>query len=300
MQCSGIVAELSRLAVIRSPSSGSAVGAITLDQAFRQAGLAATIFDSPPADDRERLDRIVAENDVIVAAGGDGTVSTVAAAVARAGKRLAIIPAGTLNHFARDLGIPARIDEAIAIVRNGIERGIDCGVVNDRLFLNNVSLGNYPRMVNEREALERRGTSRTVAAALAVARTWWHLRKLTAILNVDGRELVRRSPFFVVGNGSYTLSGLALGKREHFNDGQLSLYVAPPDGRLGVLALPMRALFGTLERHEQFETFCARRIGAIFGHQRVTAAIDGEVRELQTPLEFGVRRGALRLLVPQA
>lgn len=292
------MAELSRLAVIRNPNAGSAVDRATLENALSAAGLAATIVDSPnggPADGGA-LDRLDA--DVFIAAGGDGTVSTVAAAAARANKTLAIIPAGTLNHFARDARIPTSLADAVALIRHGAERGIDLGVVNGHIFLNNVSLGNYPRMVEVRDSFERRGRSRTVATTMAVAKTWWHLRKLAAAITIDDRRIVRRSPFFVIGNGSYTLSGLALGRRERISDGQLSLYVAPAMGRLGVLTLPLRALAGTLEQHEQFETMCASRITVAFSHPRVSAAIDGEVRELVTPLEFSVRREAVRLLGP--
>ena len=294
------MAELSRLAVVRNPNSGSAVDRATLEKAFASAGLCAHVVDSRRRSVADALNEIADKYDVFVAAGGDGTVSAVAAAAEKAGKRLAIIPAGTLNHFARDAGIPSGIDQAIAVIRNGVERGIDVGTVNGHFFLNNVSLGSYPRMVDVREALERRGRSHTIATTIAVAKTWWRLRKLTASLNVDDRVMVRRSPFFVIGNGSYTLSGFALGKRERISDGQLCLYIAPAMGRLGVLTLPMRALIGTLENHEQFETMCATQIMAAFHHPRVSAAIDGEVLELQTPLDFSIRRNALRLLVPAA
>ena len=292
------MAELTRLAVIRNPASGSAVDRATLAKAFAAAGLSAHIVDSRSRDVAGALNAIADRYDVFVAAGGDGTVSAVAAAAAQSGKTLAILPTGTLNHFARDAGIPAQIDQAIAIIRNGVERGVDLGLVNDHLFLNNVSLGNYPRMVDVRDALERRGRTRTMATTMAVAKTWWRLRKLSAWLTVDDRAILRRSPFFVIGNGSYTLSGLSLGKRERISDGRLSLYIAPAMGRLGVLTLPLRALTGTLERHEQFETMCAAQITAAFTHQRVSAAIDGEVHELQTPLEFSIWRNGLRLMVP--
>ena len=235
---------------------------------------------------------------MVAAAGGDGTVSAVGAAVARAGKTLAIIPTGTLNHFARDTGIPAELREAIAVIGAGRERDFDVGVVNGHIFLNNVSLGSYPRMVHERDGLEQNGRSRTVATALAISRTWWHLRKLTAMLTIDGQPVVRRSPFIVVGNGSYRLSGLSLGRRDQIDDGRLSLYVAPSTGRIGVLSLPFRALAGTLEQYERFETFCAERITATLHRHRIETGIDGEVRVLESPLNFEVRRGALRVLVP--
>ena len=293
------MAEPSSLAVIRNPNSGTAVDTATIENALNAAGLTAQILDAPHGSDAEAmLDRVAAQHDVVVAAGGDGTVSAVATAVAKAGKTLAIIPSGTLNHFARDTGIPADLNDAVAIIRNGIERSIDVGVVNDRFFLNNVSLGSYPRMVHERDALESNGRSRTVATAVAIARTWWHLRKLTADLVMDGRRITRRSPFIVVGNGSYVLSGLSLGKREEISDGQLSLYVAPSTGRIGALSLPFRALAGRLEAYERFETFCADRINATFRHRRIETGIDGEVRILESPLRFEIRRAALRMLRP--
>src|SRR5215217_494166 len=101
------------------------------------------------------MDRVAGSYDVIAAAGGDGTVSTVAAAVARANKTLAVIPTGTLNHFARDAGVPIDLEPAVALLRDGRRRAVDVGMVNDQFFLNNVSIGSYPRMVKERTALEQ-------------------------------------------------------------------------------------------------------------------------------------------------
>jgi diacylglycerol kinase family enzyme len=288
-----------RIAIVRNPRSGSAPDRAALDEALRSAGIDAEIVDVPEAAlTTWWLDRVASGHDVLVAAGGDGTVSTVAAAAVRAGRTLAIIPTGTLNHFARDAGIPTEIDQAIAVIARGQERVVDVGAVNGHTFLNNVSLGSYPRMVHARDDLEQHGRSRPVATAIAVARTWWHLRKLNAMLKIDGRHLQRRSPFIVIGNGSYVLSGLSLGRREQIADGRLSLYVAPSTGRVGALSLPFRALAGRLERYERFETFSAEWITARFRHRRIETGIDGEVRVLESPLHFEVWREALRVLVP--
>ena len=254
----------------------------------------ATIHEAPASQLTQWLDCLARNADVLVAVGGDGTVSAVADAVVRSRKVLAIIPTGTLNHFARDAGIPTEIDEALAVLRSGRVRAVDVGTVNDRLFINNISLGNYPRMVHERDALEGNGRSRPVAETIAIARTWWNLRELTVTLKVDDLDLVRRSPFIVVGNGSYSLSGFSLGQRDEISDGRLSLYVAPAAGRMSTLLLPLRALSGTLERHEQFETMQADRITMSFERPTVGAGIDGEVVDLQSPLEFKIHRRALR------
>ena len=287
-----------RLAVARNPHAGTSVDTAKLEQALRGAGISAEIVDIPQEGPADWIDRLAGSHDVIAAAGGDGTVSAVAAGVARANKTLAVIPTGTMNHFARDAGIPLDLDRAVALLRDGRPRGVDVAFVNDQFFLNNVSLGSYPRMVHERAALERRGRSRRIAGIVATAKTWFFLRSVTAVLTVDGRELIRRSPFIVVGNGSYVLSGFALTRRHHISDQQLSLYVAPRAGRLGALSLPLRALLGTLERYEQFETFSARQIAIELSQRRVLAAVDGEIRELASPLRFSVKPGALQVMLP--
>ena len=292
-----------RIVVVRNPRSGSALDTATLQQALTEAGVGADMVDIPngPGFD-EWIDRLAGRYVVIVAAGGDGTVSSVAAGVARASKTLAVIPTGTMNHFARDAGIPTELDAAAALLRTGRPGAVDLGIVNDRLFLNNVSLGSYPRMVDERTELERRGRSRRVAAMVAIARTWWRLRSVTAALTIDDLDLVRHSPFIVVGNGRYDLSGFDLTRRD-LSDHQLSLYVAPRAGRLGALSLPLRAVLGTLDRYEQFETFRANEVTIALirpHHRRVLTGIDGEVHELESPLRFAVRRGALQVLLPQS
>ena len=281
-------------AIVRNPESGSALDRDALTQALDGQGVAADILDIPDGGNFEAwIDGAAGKYDVIVATGGDGTVSSVAAAAARAGKTFGVIPSGTLNHFARDAGIPLELDQAVAVLGGGAPRPVDYGMVNDQFFLNNVSIGNYPRMVRKREAIEERGRSKRIAGLVAVAQTWWDLRNVTASITTDDRNLVRRSPFILIGNGSYVLSGFALGKRETISDHQLSLYVAPSTGRLGVLSLPLRALVSGLDQYEQFESFSAKKISITLRHPRVLAGIDGEVRELASPLRFELRSAAL-------
>ena len=287
-----------RIAVVRNPKSGTALDPAALKAALDGVGVSADILDIPGDSDFDQwIDRVAGEHDVIAASGGDGTVSSVAAGVARANKTLAVIPSGTLNHFAKDAGIPSELDPAVALLRDGVVRAVDIAFVNDHFFLNNVSIGSYPLMVHRRTLLEERGRSRRVAGILATAETWWHLRSVTALIAIDGRDLIRRSPFIVIGNGSYVLSGFALGKRASLSEHQLSLYVAPRAGRLGSMSIPFRALLGRLERYEQFETLTADRITIAVGHRRVPAGVDGEVRDLESPLRFVMKPGGLRVLV---
>jgi diacylglycerol kinase family enzyme len=287
------------IAVVRNPRSGTSLDTAALRAALDRAGVSAEVLDIPSDSHVDQwIDRVVADHEVIAAAGGDGTVSSVAAAVARANKTLAVIPAGTLNHFARDARIPTELDAAIALLRTGRTSAVDVGTVNEHFFLNNVSLGSYPRMVKERTALESCGRSRRVAGIIATGKTWWRLRNVTARLTVDGRNLVRRSPFIVIGNGSYALSGFSLTSRPNISDHQLSLYVAPGVGRLGAMSIPLRALLGRLERYEQFEAITAHEITIEFGKRAVPTGIDGEVRELESPLHFAIKPNALQVILP--
>lgn len=283
---------------MRNPQSGTAPGTSALRAALDGAGISADILDMPRDQFDQWIDGVANEHDVIAAVGGDGTVSSVAAGVARANKTLAVIPTGTLNHFARDAGIPTELEPAVALLRDGRVRAVDVAFVNDRFFLNNVSIGSYPRMVQARTALEDRGSSRRIAGLMAAATTWWRLRNVTAAIEIGGRDLSRNSPFIVIGNGRYVLSGFALGSRESLAAHQLSLYVAPRVGRFGAMSIPFRALFGRLERYGQFETFSAEHITITTRRPRIPAGIDGEVRDLESPLRFVVKPGGLQVIVP--
>jgi diacylglycerol kinase family enzyme len=288
------------MAVVVNPRSGSAPDAVKLDRALRAVSLSAEIRRVPT----RRVDDWVADlarrHDVLVAAGGDGTVSTVAAAAVQAGRTFGVLPAGTLNHFARDVGIPRDLEDAVTVLAAGHTRLFDVGTVNGLVFINNASLGAYPRLVWERARVRRKGLPRLAALTLAVLRTWIHLPNVTVRLSVDGAELIRRSPLVVVGNGEYLVHGTAFGRRATIADGRLWLYVAPHAGRLDMLALPARALLGTLQEHDGFETFQASSISMELPRRRIRVALDGEIRGLVPPLRFELKRHALRVVVPPA
>jgi diacylglycerol kinase family enzyme len=288
-----------RVAIILNPHSGTAPDQGSLDRALRAAGVSADIHTVQHASTfSDWMTGITRQYDILVAAGGDGTVSSVAAAVVSTGKILGVIPTGTLNHFAQDAGIPLAVNEALAAIAAGQTRVFDCGEVNGHVFINNASVGAYPRLVVERDRARRKGLPRSVATSLAVVRTWLKLRTITVRLCVDGRELIRRTPFVVVGNSEYEVEGIQFGKRPGMTDGKLSLYVLPESGRLDSLALSARALLRRLKDHQKFETYAASSISIELSRRRVAVALDGEIRLLDPPLRFRVRRQALRTLVP--
>ena len=204
---------------------------------------------------------VAARPGVIVAGGGDGTVSTVAAALVDTDISLGVLPLGTLNHFAKDLGLPLELDAAVGCIAGGATSRVDVGEVNGRVFVNNSSLGLYPDIVRDREQQQKRfGRGKWHAllrASIAALRRYPFLH---VSLTVEGRERAYRTPFVFIGNNDYRMEGLALGERTALDDGLLSLYVAQRPGRLRLVQLALRALLGRLRETRDFDQMHATEI----------------------------------------
>jgi diacylglycerol kinase family enzyme len=204
---------------------------------------------------------------------------------------------GTLNHFAKDVGLPLDLEEAVSVIVAGHVRLLDVGDVNGRIFVNNSSVGLYPRMVLERKAAQRRGRRKWTAFAVAMLRTWRDYRMVVARLVADGNEAVVRTPFIFVGNNQYQAEGFQLGGRSTLDGGRLSIFVAPDAGRFEILALPLRALTNRLSSAAPFAGFHADTVAVDVSRRRVSVALDGEVAILNAPLVYRVRPRVLRALV---
>ena len=278
----------------------SAARAGTIEAACARAGLTARVVRVGRDDLFEAADREAAESDVLIAAGGDGTVSTVANVAVRAGATFGVIQLGTLNHFARDVGIPRTVEGAIGVIAAGRTRMLDVGELNSALFLNNASLGMYPRLVWERELEEAHGRGRWTAFAIALTRSWRRYRTIDVRLTMDGgAAFSRQTPFVFVGNGDYQVEGLELGKRPSVDSGRLSVFVAPDLTRVAALALPFRALARRLRTDRRFEAFSATALALDSNTREMSVALDGEIMLAPLPFRFTVRRRALRTLVPE-
>ena len=252
-----------------------------------------------PGDLAARARQAASRGDVLVAAGGDGTVSAVAAVAVASGATLGVLPMGTLNHFAKDLGLPLDLKSAVKTIVAGQVGQLDVGDVNGRLFVNNSSVGLYPRMVWEREAEQRRGRRKWTAFGIAVLNTWRNYRMIAARLDVNGSATMVRTPFIFVGNNQYTAEGFRLGGRSRLNDGLLSIFVAPECGRFEILSLPVRAMTGGLRSDAApFVAFQTDTVTVDVMHRRTSVALDGEVLLMAPPLVYRVRARALRAIVP--
>jgi YegS/Rv2252/BmrU family lipid kinase len=256
-----------------------------------------------PTDDKDitAVAREAAESDakIIVAAGGDGTISAVAAELAGTDKILGVLPIGTLNHFAKDLGIPLDLEAAVRTIKQGETTLVDAGEVNDRIFINNSSLGIYPQIVSGREEQqERLARGKWPAFLWATVQAFRRFPFLDLGVAFEGKQLERKTAFLFVGNNEYEIAGFKLGSRACLNAGRLGLYLSHGTGRLGLFRLALHALFGRVDQAKDFESFCVTEARIETSHRRLLVARDGEVEWMDTPLQYRIRPRALRVLLP--
>jgi diacylglycerol kinase family enzyme len=295
-----------RVVVLMNPSAGAKArgrpASTEIDRALRDAGAEPTIQLVPPGRllDAAR-ERAATRPDALVAAGGDGTIGAVAAALVGHPTPLGILPLGTLNHFAKDLRIPLDLAGAARVIAGGHARAVDVADVNGRAFINNASIGLYPQLVATRDLVQRRfGIGKWGAmffAGLSVFRRHPNLRVRIA---PDGEpdDAPLTTPFVFVGNNPYEIRLLAAVGRSHLDRGELCLYVVTGGGRLRLVRLALAALTGTLDQARDFRSMCPRECWIESARRELRVALDGEVTRLTPPLHFRSRPGALRVLAP--
>ena len=272
-----------------------------LRQWFADAGIAVEIHAASRGEEIVDLTRraLTRNPRFIVAAGGDGTVSAVASCVRGKNIPMAVLPAGTLNHFARDLGIPADAKEAIAAIAKGQPVGVDLGEVNDRPFINNASLGIYPDIVRDRVRQQRRlGRGKYWAMLWATLAVMKRSPFLSLTMEIDGKPVHCRSPFVFIGNNDYVMEGFSIGTRSSLRDGKLSIYTTQRRTRGGLVRLAFRALLGRLSQAKDFAVNSAASVRIDSKRRWMLVATDGEVTAMETPLNFRVLPGALSVILP--
>lgn len=271
-----------------------------VSKAFAIAGGQADI-QVPAARQMEKaIESAASKHKRIVVAGGDGTIAAAAQLLTGTRTELAILPLGTRNHFARDLGIPSDLAEAAKLAVGGTTRSVDVGEVNGRRFINNASVGLYSFMVRNRNNIsERRGWPKWLAMVPAA---WAALSRLRYHrLRIDmgpGEEPVITSLLFV-GNNHYTLASGSIGRRHSLSDGKLSVYAVARAGRFALLWLGIRALIGRVDREQDFQTVGDTDALSVRSPDRsLEIALDGEVQRLKLPLEFGIHPGGISVVLP--
>ncbi|MDF4002075.1 diacylglycerol kinase family protein [Luteibacter sp. PPL552] len=237
----------------------------------------------------------------LVAAGGDGTINLVAGAAWREDLPLGVLPQGTFNFFGRTHGISADTREATESLLRGTPRHVQAGLVNDRLFLVNASLGLYPQVLEDREAWKQRlGRHRLVALWSGLSTLLRGYRSLR--IEISGGSQVRRlrTPTLFVGNNALQLEKIGLPEAAdvHRNDGTLAGLVLRPIGRLTMLGIVLRGALGRLSDADNVVSFPFREITVRPKHsrRRMKVAVDGEIFWQDPPIVFRVAPRPLVLI----
>lgn len=242
----------------------------------------------------ERGDRLV------IVGGGDGTISAAASALAGTETLLGILPLGTLNHFARDLGLPIDLDEAAKLIAARKERRVDIGEMNERVFINNSAIGLYPLMVVDRDVQRKRlGRSKRLAMVIASLRTLVRFNHHRLTLTVNEEQTGRvDTPLLFVGNNGYRIDIGAPGQRERLDGGELYVLVMRKKTRRGLLAASIRALTGRNRPDDMVEIEGVERLRVSSRRPQLAVSLDGEVVRGAPPFEYKVRKKALRVVAP--
>jgi diacylglycerol kinase family enzyme len=274
----------------------------SLQAQFRDAGLNARIMPVRSGGELRSVVKAAARDHppMIVAGGGDGTLSTVAGLLKGTGIAMGVLPLGTLNHFAKDLRIPMDMQRAIEVLAAGHVIEVDVGEVNGRTFLNNSSLGVYPDVVRERMRQQKRlGRGKRWALFWATITAMRRNAFLHVRLCLDGNERDYLAPFVFIGNNQYVMEGFNIGARDGLREGILSVYVTQRRTRWALFALGIRALFARLRQARDFEATTAQSLSIESRHQFLHVATDGEVALMETPLHYRVHPLALRVAAPR-
>jgi YegS/Rv2252/BmrU family lipid kinase len=288
--------------VIINAGSGSVLGdetARSLRERFIAHGVPANVHLTRHGREIEQLAKHAVEDaDIVVAGGGDGTISAVAREVSATGKTLGVLPLGTLNNFSKDLGIPQTLAGAVRTIVRGEVKTIDLAEVNGRSFINNSSIGLYPRIVLRRVEQQRLGRGKWNAAFWAALQMFRLSPFLKVRIELDGKSFLRKTPFVFVGNNEYEMDLYNIGRRPALDEGELSVYFLHRGGRLGVTLLLFHTLFGRLRQWKDFEEVNTKSITIQTRRKKLHVALDGEVLSMATPLKYRVLPKALNVIVP--
>jgi diacylglycerol kinase family enzyme len=282
----------------------------TIETVLRAAGrqFQLTMIDQPDTINEiatELARQASAAGGVLVAAGGDGTINAVARQAIAHGCAFGVLPQGTFNYFGRTHGIPEDLSEAVHALLTARVSPVQVGMVNDRVFLVNASIGLYPKLLEERELDKKQfGRSRLVAALSALKTILSPHRRLRLILQIDGELQRLRTATFFVGNNRLQMEQVGIPPLSAaLEDGKLAAVAPRTKGKLGMLWLLLHGALGRLgqlDQADQLTTFSFTqmqvKVRTLSRRRRVKVATDGEVTFMSNPLEFRVMEEQLLLL----
>lgn len=275
-----------------------------LAAAFARHGIAAELLFTDGAALKRNAEQALTDAragrlDAVVVGGGDGSVNAVASVLAGTGVPLGVLPLGTLNHFAKDLGMPLEPDAAVEAIATGELRAVDVGEVNGRIFVNNSLLGAYPYMVLERERRRKmHGLGKWAAMSWAFLRMLKQFPRRRLAIRVEGWTRPYRTPLLFVGVNEYSMELLTLHRPRGLDGGELWLMVAKHASPGPFLWFAARTAFRGFDTAGDFELLHVKSVEVSTRASRVPVSRDGEVERMRGPLHYRVRPGDLRVLAP--
>ncbi|MBM3544529.1 MAG: diacylglycerol kinase family lipid kinase [Alphaproteobacteria bacterium] len=301
-----------RIFVLINPGSGAFLQTpetalrFNLERAFAKHGLAVTAVFASSENLRVAAESALAQFrqekiDAIVIGGGDGSIRIVAGVLAETNAPLGVIPLGTRNHFAKDLGIPLSVDAAVGTIASGHTRVVDIAEVNGETFVNTSSIGIYPYMVIDRE--RRRTTyklTKWMAMTLAFLRVLHNFPRQRLRLRAEGLARPYHTPCLFVGNNEYGIDLFTLGHRPRLDSGALWFYVLKPSNAWELFLTVCRLCLRHPNPERDLDTFKLKEAEIDAKTSRLPVALDGDVQMLHPPLHYRSRPGALRVITPVA
>lgn len=254
-----------------------------------------------PGDDIPRLTRQAVDDgfDIIVAAGGDGTQSAVAGALAGTGVLMGVLPGGTFNYFARDLGVGEELEDALETIGNARVLSVDVGDIEGLVFLNNISLGVYPHILKTRESIYRRWGRSRIAAYWSVLLAVGRLRNpmdLTA--RVEGEQRKFTTALVFVARSAYQLESFGLDGADAIREGEFAVLIAKARKPLPLMRSALRLALGFSAQDNDFDLILTDELTIDTPKKRQLVAHDGEKTAMTAPLHLKVRHDDLKVLVP--
>jgi diacylglycerol kinase family enzyme len=294
----GSMARTLPVLINRSGGAAAALGGglrTTVEEAFVAAGqpIALELVDGSEIAEAVQRHR---GTPLIAVGGGDGTLGCAAATLAHSPTALAILPLGTRNHLARQLGIPLDLAEAVRVAANGQRRRIDLGAAGDRVFVNNASFGIYTRFVRQRD---RQSGPKWLSSIPATWHVLRHMRAQHFPLRIDGAQSRIETPLLFVGNNEYSIEPGHLGERETLTDGQLSVFAVAAQRPYQLLGFALRALVGLARPERDFTERASASEVVIEGQGWIEGAFDGELEWLPLPLTLQSLPSALGVVTPR-
>ena len=238
---------------------------------------------------------------IIVAAGGDGTICAVAAAVAQSSTAvLGIIPLGTFNYFARSLGLSGDIPEAVRVLAAEHTKSMGLGYVNDRIFLNNASLGAYPAILETREKIYRNWGRSRIAAYWSVGVSLWQQRGyLVAEITDDHVKRRVKTAMIMCVSNAFQLREMQLREADKVNGLQMALYIARQRSSSQLFKSAWRLMRRAPQKMLDYDVLIGSDFTVRTRRTRQKVARDGEWHSETGPFRFHLKPDGLRVIIPE-